>query len=129
MQGDFTILLENTGFAYPRMNEPVPSTQWVKGFTSPWPLPALDVFERGEVITFRVQPLHPNNPSYGNVQQFTGAGGVWPFLGSQFDAVEGLSDPVSTEVQTDPATRLPNGVLTVILHGYKIIQPPGAGPY
>lgn len=129
MQADFRIRTENAGFAYPRSNLEVPSSFWTKQIQSPFNLAALDVFERGEVITFRVLPLHPNNPQYGNIQSFTGPGNNWPFLASQFDAIEGINDEVDAEADTDPITRLPNGVLTIGFHGYKIIQPPGAGPY
>lgn len=129
MQPDFSIRLENEGTAYPRSNLYVPSPFWTKQINSPFNLGALDVFERGEVITFRVQPQHPNNPAYGDIQSFTGAGSVWPFLDSQFDAVEGINDQALDGVTTDPVTRLPVGFLIIGLHGYKIIQPPGAGPY
>ncbi len=131
MQPDFSIRLENEGTAYPRSNLYVPSPAWTEQINSPFGLGALDVFERSEVITFKIQPLHPNNPSYGNVQAFTGPGDNWPFLASQFDAVEGISDEVinDAEVTSDPVTRLPNGILYIGLHGYKILQPPGAGPY
>ncbi len=129
MQPDFSIRTENEGFAYPRSNLYVPSAAWTKQINSPFGLAALDVFERGEVIGFRVQPQHPNNPSYGNVQEFTGAGSAWPFLASQFDAVEGINDQLIDDVTADPVTRLANGILVIGFHGYKIIQPPGAGPY
>ncbi len=129
MQPDFSIRTENEGFAYPRSNLYVPSAAWTKQINSPFGLAALDVFERGEVIGFRVQPQHANNPSYGNVQSFTGSGNAWPFLASQFDTQEGISDPVITDQTTDPVTRLANGILVIGFHGYKIIQPPGAGPY
>lgn len=129
MQPDFAIELRNEGTAYPRSNMPIPSAAWTKQINSPFNLGALDFFERGEVITFRIQPLHPSNPSYGNISGFTGAGDAWPFIQQQFDAVEGINDPVLTNVETDPITRLPNGILYIGLHGFKIIQPPGAGPY
>jgi len=129
MQPDFSIRTENEGFAYPRSNFYVPSAAWTKQINSPFGLAALDVFERGEVIGFRVQPQHPNNPSYGNVQSFTGAGNSWPFLASQFDAQEGINDQVLADETADPVTRLANGILVLGFHGYKIIQPPGAGPY
>lgn len=128
MQPDFMFEMRNEGFAYPRSNIYVPSAGWTKQINSPYTLGALDLFERGETITFKVNPLHPNNPAYGNVSGFTG-GGNWPFINSQFDAVEGISDPVLGDVATDPITRLPQGVLYIGLHGFKIIQPPGAGPY
>jgi len=129
MQPDFSIKIENEGFAYPRQNVAVPSPFWTKQINSPFGLGALDVFERGEVIGFRVQPQHPNNPAYGNVQAFTGPGTVWPFLASQYDAIEGINDQTQTDVTTDPVTRLANGILFIGFHGYRIIQPPGAGPY
>ena len=129
MQPDFTIYEKNDGFSQPRSNIYIPSAAWTKQINSPFNLGALDFFERGEVITFQVLPSHPNNPSYGNVAGFTGADDAWPFIQSQFDAVEGISDPVLEDVDTDPITRLPQGVLFIGLHGYKIIQPPGAGPY
>jgi len=129
MQPDFRIVMENAGFAFPRANLDVPSAFWTKQINSPFPLGALDFFERGETMTFKIQPQHPTNPSYGNVDGFTGASNAWPFLASQFDAVEGISDPTVTDVTTDPVTRLNNGILVIGFHGYRIIQPPGAGPY
>jgi len=131
MQPDFSIRTENEGFAYPRSNLHVPSPAWTKQINSPFGLAALDVFERGEVIGFRVQPQHPNNPSYGNVQQFAGITGSWPFLASQFDTQEGINDQIVVDEgnSVDPVTRLANGILVIGFHGYKIIQPPGAGPY
>ncbi len=129
MQPDFRIFMENAGFAFPRSNLEVPSSFYTKQINSPFALAALDVFERGETMTFKVQPLHPTNPSYGNVDAFTGPGSAWPFLASQFDAVEGISDPVLDDVETDPVTRLANGILVIGFHGYRIIQPPGVGQY
>lgn len=129
MQPDFTIKIENEGFAYPRQNIAVPSAFWTKQINSPWSLAALDVFERGEVVGFRVQPQHPNNPAYGDIQSFTGPGTVWPFLASQYDAIEGINDEIQADVETDPVTRAANGILYIGFHGYRIIQPPGAGPY
>ncbi len=129
MQPDFSIEMRNDGTAYPRSNMYVPSPFWTKQINSPFNLGALDVFERGEVITFRVQPQHPNNPAYGDIQSFTGPSSAWPFLASQYDAVEGINDVVTEDVTSDPVTRLPVGFLIIGLHGYKVIQPPGAGPY
>ena len=129
MQPDFSIELRNDGSGYPRSNQPVPSPFYTKQINSPFNLGALDFFERGEVMTFEVQPMHPSNPAYGNVQSFTGSGNAWPFLASQYDAVEGISDPALNNVTTDPVTRNYDGFLVIGLHGYKIIQPPGAGPY
>jgi len=129
MEQDFSIRVENEGTAYPRSNIYVPSPAWTEQINSPFMLGALDVFERSEVITFKVQALHPNNPAYGNVQSFTGPSDAWPFLASQWDAVEGINDQIQNAVTVDPVTRLPNGILYIGMHGYKILQPPGAGPY
>ena len=129
MQPDFMIQEQNDGYSQPRSNIYVPSPAWTNQINSPFNLGALDFFERGEVITFKVQPQHPNNPSYGNVNGFTGDNDAWPFVQSGFDAVEGVSDPALQDTDVDPVTRLPNGILYIGLHGYKIIQPPGAGPY
>jgi len=130
MEGDFTIKVENEGFAYPRQNTAVPSPAWTKQINSPFGLAALDVFERGEVIGFRVQPQHPNNPAYGDIQSFTGPGSNWPFLGSQYDTIEGINDQTDAAAgDEDPVTRLANGILFIGFHGYRIIQPPGAGQY
>lgn len=129
MEPDFRIIMENAGFAFPRSNLEVPSSFWTKQINSPFSLGALDFFERSETMTFKVQPLHPTNPSYGNVSGFTGPSSAWPFIASQFDAVEGISDPVVEDVTTDPVTRLYNGILVIGFHGYRIIQPPGVGQY
>lgn len=129
MQQDFSIRVENEGTAYPRSNLYVPSAAWTNQINSPFMLGALDVFERSEVITFKVQPLHPNNPAYGNVQSFTGPSDAWPFLASQWDAIEGINDQIQGSVTADPVARLPAGILYIGMHGYKILQPPGAGPY
>jgi hypothetical protein len=130
MEGDFRIMTRNAGSAYPRSNIEVPSTFWSKNINEPFDLAALDLFERGEVITFEILPLHPNNPSYGNVNGYAPLNNAFPFTGSQFDAVEGINDPAQADpsIITDPVTRNPAAILTIGFHGYRIIQPPGVGP-
>lgn len=129
MEGDFRIKFEDAGSSFPRSNLEVPSTFWTKEINSPFELGALDVFERGEVLTWKVLPLHPNNPAYGNLSAFGAPNPLYPFLDSQYDAVEGINDFNDPDATSDPITRLPNGVMTIGFHGYKIIQPAGAGPY
>ncbi len=131
MEADYTIQFLNAGSSFPRSNIPVPSAFWTPQINAPFPLGALDVFERGEAMTFNVQPLHINNPSYGNIQAFAGGGaGSFPFLASGWDYIEGINDQADAAADaTDPITRLPDGILTIGFHGYRIVQPPGAGPY
>lgn len=129
MQGDFRILFTNAGSSYPRSNLEVPSTFWTRAINEPWELGALDFFERGEVMTFKVLPLHPSNPQYGNVQLFAGGNPIYPNIASQYDAVEGIDDHVVNNETTDPVTRVYDGILTIGFSGYRIIQPAGAGPY
>lgn len=129
MQGDFRILFENAGSSYPRSNLEVPSAFWSRQINEPWELGALDFFERSEVLTFKVLPMHPNNPQFGNIQSFAPANNAYPFLDSQYDAVEGINDQVDVEQTTDPVTRTYDAILTIGFHGYRIIQPAGAGPY
>lgn len=124
MEFDGLIEMLNQGAAYPRSNEPIPSAFWTDAINSPWQLGALDFFERGETIQWKVRPTHVNNPPAGNVAGFA-AGGLYPFLSSQFDVHEGVSDPINQVATTDPITRLPDGILIVALHGFRIIQPPG----
>ena len=130
MEGDFTIKFVEGSTAYPRSNIAVPSALWTREINSPFELGALDVFERGDVINFEVLPLHTNNPLAGNVSAFGVPNTNYPFLASQWDSVEGISDPNNVDAaDTDPVTRLPNAVFVVGFHGYRIIQPAGAGPY
>jgi hypothetical protein len=129
MQGDFRFLVENAGSSYPRSNQEVPSTFWSRAINEPWELGALDFFERGEVITIKVLPLHPSNPQYGDIQQFAAGNALYPTLASQWDAVEGIDDRVLAGATTSPVTRVYDGILTIGFHGYRIIQPAGAGPY
>lgn len=140
MSFDGRILMFNAGSSYPRMNEALPSSIWTTQINSPFDLGALDFFERGETITFKVTPNHPSNPSFGNADGpdiFASAGALaaagYPFLAGQFDAQEGIVTPggftvannVVTRLANDGVTRLPDGVLIVGLSGYRIIQPVG----
>lgn len=130
METDFVVKFLNAGSSFPRSNDPVPSAWWTDQINSSFELGALDVFERGEVLQFNVQPLHANNPSYGNIQSFSPTNANFPFLASGFDYQEGVSDPADPlATTTDPVVRLPNGILYIGFHGYRIVQPAGAGPY
>jgi hypothetical protein len=143
MQFDGRIEIINAGSSYPRQNKEVPSAFWSCSINSPWDLGALDFFERGEVITFKVNPTHVNNPPAGNVQSdcvlpntFNGGSG-WPFLEGQYDLHEGICTPEGATlgeagapnrvnvVASDPVQRLPDGILTLAFEGYRIIQPIG----
>jgi hypothetical protein len=128
MEMDFRIAVREQGTSLPRQNVPIPSALWVKaGSGDPMQLGVLDFFERGQVIQFDVQPLHPANPAYGNISGFTGPGNDFPFADSGWDAVEGISDPTADVDGTDPVTRSASGVLTIGFLGYRIWQPAGAG--
>jgi hypothetical protein len=130
MQPDFTVQFLNAGSSFPRSNIMVPSAWWTDQINSRFDLAALDVFERGEVLQFNVLPLHANNPSYGNIQSFSTVNPNFPFLGSGFDYLEGINDQANADAATtDPVTRLANGILYIGFHGYRIVQPAGAGPY
>ena len=85
----------------------------------------IDEFEPGARAT--QETLTDDNeeePPVGNVTGFA-AGGNYPFAGSQYDVHEGILDPLIDQQTTDPATRLPDGILTIGFHGYRIVQPPG----
>lgn len=144
MEFDGRISVINAGSSYPRQNISVPSAFWAAECNSPVALGALDFFERGEVITVRVQPTHVNNPPAGNVSgdnvfpaRLAPAVGGWPFLAGQYDAHEGIAtvDPATlgqvgppllpSLLATDSVNRLPEGILTVAWEGYRIIQPVG----
>lgn len=144
MSFDGRILMFNAGSSYPRMNEAVPSSIWTTQINSPYELGALDFFERGEALTFKVTPNHVNNPPYGNADgpSIFAAGGAlgaagFPFVAGQFDPHEGIVTPQGfvvtsldgattiTRAPTDGITRLPDGILIVGLSGYRIIQPVG----
>jgi hypothetical protein len=128
MEGDFRIKFEDAGSSYPRSNIEVPSTFWTKDINSPFNLGALDFFERGSVMTFKVLPTHANNAAFGNVFGYGSPNAAFPFVDSQFDVLEGVSDPsVVAAGSTDPIVRAPQGILTIGFHGYRVIQPAGAG--
>lgn len=143
MEFDGRIELWNYGSSYPRQNTAVPSTMWTCGINSPADFAALDFFERGETVLFKVTPTHVNNPAAGNVSSSSvfpvtaNAGTGWPFLAGQFDSHEGIATPDAVTlgddapikqfnvIASDPVARLPNGILTLVLEGYRIIQPIG----
>lgn len=128
METDFTVKFLNAGSSFPRSNEPVPSAFWTKQLNERFSLGALDVFERGEQLQFNVQPLHVNNPSYGNIQSLASGNPSYPFLASGYDYIEGINDAVNGDAAaTDPIVRLPNGILIIGFHGYRIVQPAGSG--
>jgi hypothetical protein len=124
MEFDGYITMLNQGAAYPRSNDPVPSAFYSTSINSPFQLAAMDFFERGETIQWQVLPSHVNNPPAGNLSGYA-AGGLFPFLDSQYDVHEGINDQLNPAATADPVTRLPDGILVVGLHGLKIIQPPG----
>jgi len=145
MEFDGRVEVINAGSSYPRQNIEIPSAFWTTQINAPWDLGALDFFERGEVITVRVQPLHVNNPPVGNVDAsaifpITDNGGTgWPFLDGQYDAHEGIATPDAVTLgddnplevnllATDAVQRLPDGILTFAWEGYRIIQPVGPAP-
>ncbi len=131
MEADFNVQFLNAGSSFPRSNEPVPSTFWTDQINSAFELGTLDVFERGEQLQFNVQPLHVNNPSYGNIQSISqGSNLNFPFLASGWDYIEGINDQQLADAgTTDPITRLANGILRIGFHGFRIVQPAGSGPY
>ena len=144
MEFDGRISVINAGSSYPRQNISLPSAFWAEECNTPVALGALDVFERGEVITVNVQPNHVNNPPAGNVDGTavfpaqTTAGAGWPFVEGQYDAHEGVATSKPSQlgsvspsqllpaiIQSDNVTRLPDGILTIAWEGYRIIQPVG----
>jgi hypothetical protein len=116
--------IEYNNQIYPRQNAKVLSSLWAPGWDQKMDLPVLDYFEKGEVIEFKVQPTHVNNPAAGNIQALLGSG---PYLDSQYDAVEGIAYPSYPTVAdtADAITRSPDGVLYLHLYGFKILQPTG----
>jgi hypothetical protein len=123
MEGDFYIQLSNT--VYPRQNTKVPSGLWAQGFDGVTPLSVQDYFAKAETINFEIEPMHPSNPEYGNVQSILGS---MPYLAGQFDGHEGVHYPngwVCLDAQADSIARNPAGWLIVGLQGYRIIEPPG----
>ncbi len=126
MEGDFLIQMLNQGAGYPRDNTEggIPSAFYSESINSAFQLGALDFFERGETIQWKVTPTHVNNPPAGNLSGYA-AGGLFPFLPSQYDVHEGINDELDPDATTDPITRLPDAILIVGMHGIKIVQPPG----
>lgn len=124
MEFDGVITMLNQGAAYPRSNDPIPSAWYSESINSPWQLGAMDFFERGETVQWQVTPTHVNNPPAGNLSGYA-AGGLYPFLNSQYDVHEGVLDPLNPAATTDPIQRLPDGILYLAMHGFRIIQPPG----
>lgn len=130
MEMDFRIAVQEQGSSLRRQNTPLYSSLWVKAQGDAFELGALDFFERSQVILFEVQPFHVPNPDFGNVNSFTGPGSDWPFPSSGWDAIEGISDPaIQLDNDEDPVLRVPQGVLQIGYHGYRIIQPPGPGQF
>lgn len=128
MQPDFRIKFENAGSSFPRGNLEVPSPFWTKNINEAFNLGALDFFERGEVMNFKILPMHANNAFFGNISGFGAPNPNMPFIDSQWDRVEGINDQNDAAAGTvDPITRAPQGILTIGFHGFKIIQQPGAG--
>lgn len=124
MEFDGVIEFLNQGAAYPRSNQEVPSSFYSSSINSPFQLGSLDFFERGETLQWKVRPTHVNNPNAGNLSGYA-AGGLYPFLASQYDVHEGISDPLNPAATQDPISRLPDGILVIGLHGFRIVQPPG----
>jgi hypothetical protein len=146
MSFDALISVEVAGANFQRQSQRVPSAFWTKNFGEPFPLGALDVFEPGESVTFKVTPTHPNNPAYGNVSSLvhknasyglpsaTGLttndplpAGPFPFIQGTYDGHEGINDETidtDTDTTTDRITRSENGILTIGYVGYRIVQPP-----
>lgn len=135
MEFDGRVRVINAGSSFPRDNQPVPTSFWTTGINAPQELGCLDFYERGEVITFEVQPTHVNNPPAGNANgdNIFGVAGGWPFLEGQYDQHEGIVTPEAftvdddtvTPITSDPVTRLPSGILVIGLLGFRIQQPIG----
>jgi hypothetical protein len=124
MEFDGVIQFINQGSGWQRQNVAIPSSFYMQEINSPFLLGALDFFERGEQLQWKVTPTHVNNPPAGNVSGFA-AGGFYPFIDSQYDVHEGVLDAEVNGQETDPVSRLPNGVLVLGFHGYRILQAPG----
>jgi hypothetical protein len=143
MEFDGRVQIESAGATFPRQNKSVPSAWWAQENNGPVELSALDVFERGECITWKVQPNHVNNPPAGNVGGscvFPNAAATvngWPFVDGQYDPHEGVQTPSAVSIGAgandwdflpiadDPIVRLPDGYIILAYEGYRIIQPPG----
>lgn len=132
MEFDGRIYVVAAGSAVPRSNAPVPTPAWAphdrfREFACE------DIFERGEAITVSVAPTHLNNPPAGNTDgsAIFGTDG-WPFIAGQYDNHEGITTPGGitfapdgtwTRATTDSIVRLPDGILSVIFEGYRIMNP------
>jgi len=140
MEFDGRVTVIDAGSSVPRQQISVPTPFWSQYINSPFDLSCLDFFERGSIITFRVQPTHVNNPAAGNVDGecvfpaaavSNGAFG-YPFVGGQYDSHEGVCTPNGVVMGdaaldydpalSDPIVRLPSGILTIGYEGYKIFQ-------
>jgi len=124
MEFDGTIEFYDEGSGYGRQNRAVPSCFYTDAQNSAFQLAALDFFERGDTLQWKVTPGHLNNPQGGNVSAFM-AGGIFPSIASQFDVQEGILDEFDEELSSDPVRRIPDGIFIVGMHGFKILQPPG----
>jgi hypothetical protein len=122
MEFDGTIKMQ--AGSWPRQSGAVPIGAWAPGLDGCMQLPVLDYIERGETIEFMVTPTHINNPQGGNIQSLVGA---LPYLASGFDSHEGIGYTAPVVAQTaDAITRRPDGILSIMLHGFRILAPPGA---
>jgi len=151
MSFDGLVSVETRASATRRQEQPVATTFWTDRDGGMVRLPTIDVFEPGELIDVVVEPTHPNNPAYGNVQSLmyfnTGAGafdfnpatgvaannpappGNFPSLAGQFDGHEGTDSsslPGATDQTTDPASRSASGLIQMGWLGYRILQGPSA---
>ncbi len=148
MTFDGTIAVQPQGAQFNRQNIPIPSSLWTDGFNGPVDLSCYDVLEPSEEIIFTVNPLHVNNPPFGNVSGLvalnadytydntTGVAandplpvGNWPWLASQFDGHEGINDETlvgDTSVDVDRVVRTYDGTLIIGYMGFRIIAAPGS---
>ena len=148
MTFDGTIAIQPQGAQFNRQNIPVPSSLWSDNFNGPVDLSCYDVFEPSEELLVTVNPLHVNNPPFGNISSlvalnnsyaFNGATGVaannplpvgnWPWLAGQFDGHEGINDETlvgDTSVDVDRVVRTFDGTLILGYMGFRIIAAPGA---
>ncbi len=133
MEFDGKVLLVAAGSSVPRSNVPVPTPGWSQGIGEWQDFSYPDIYERGEVLQVTVTPNHLNNPAAGNVSgvNIFGTDG-YPFLQGQYDAQEGIMTPgaltvaggnVTQNFSTDPINRVYDGIFTVILEGYRIMNP------
>lgn len=147
MTFDGTIAIQPQGAQFNRQNIPVPSSLWSDNFNGPVDLSCYDVFEPSEELLVTVNPLHVNNPPFGNISSlvalnnayaFNAATGVaannplpvgnWPWLAGQFDGHEGINDETlvgDTSVDVDRVVRTFDGTLILGYMGFRIIAAPG----